>query len=130
MNARTSVFALGRVFLMIILVFVSKVDCQDNSQRRLPPARFAAEPEAGLKRSSAIVFRIKDAAFIRAYEDVVRILRGSNSCSEFFGGPAAVTVFNELAAEMTKIYSNESTGIRMYGPQTTIEIAGSSLHYR
>lgn len=60
-----------------------------------------------------------DSVLTSAYRDTLDILRNSNRCSEFFGGPAfAVHVFNQFIAGIRKDYFSRNIGIRMSGTTT------------
>ena len=112
----------GLSVMMSVLV-VQGARTQSTSGTRIRVQKFSDS-------SSQPVFQIRDNAYLIAYQDVVRILKAKNDCSDFFGGPDAVRAFNELAAEMRKRYSDDECAIRMYGPQTTVQNGDSSVHYR
>lgn len=65
-----------------------------------------------------------------AYYDTVSILSANNSCSDFFGGPAAVDVFNELVSRIRKETLSVGIGMRMLGPTTNIYDARTKKNYR
>ena len=65
-----------------------------------------------------------------AYYDTVSILSSNNACSDFFGGRAAVDVFNELVSRIRKEALSVGIGMRMLGPTTTVYDARTKTNYR
>jgi hypothetical protein len=65
-----------------------------------------------------------------AYYDTLSILRSNNPCSDFFGGPASVNVFNELVSKIRKDALPADIAIRMSGPTTNIHDVQSKRYYR
>lgn len=65
-----------------------------------------------------------------AYYDTVSILRSNNPCSDFFGGPASVGVFNELVSKIRKDALPVGIGMRMSGTTTHIHDARTKQSYR
>ncbi|MCM3874304.1 MAG: hypothetical protein ND895_26745 [Pyrinomonadaceae bacterium] len=65
-----------------------------------------------------------------AYYDTVNILGSNNPCSDFFGGPASVEVFNELVSKIGKSALSVGIGMRMSGSTTNIHNARTKMKYR
>ena len=65
-----------------------------------------------------------------AYYDTVSILSSNNPCSDFFGGPASVDIFNELVSKIRKDVLSVGIGMRMSGRTTNIHNARTKKHYR
>jgi hypothetical protein len=124
MRLRTKCVTLRLGFMLVmVLLVVPGARTQSTSVTSVPSQKFA-------ESSAAPAFHIKDEAYFIAYQDVVKILKDHNDCSDFFGGPDAVSAFRELALRMTKMYSNDEAAIRMHGRQTTVSRGGSGLRYR
>src|SRR6185312_7922180 len=66
----------------------------------------------------------------KAYLDVYSILRDSNECSEFFGGPAAIEVLNQLTRQLRPAYFDRSIGLRMTGRISYAMNDATRLSYR
>ena len=65
-----------------------------------------------------------------AYYDTVSILSSKNACSDFFGGPDSVEIFNELVSKIQKAVLSVGIGMRMSGPTTNIYDARTNKKYR
>jgi hypothetical protein len=65
-----------------------------------------------------------------AYYDTVSILRSNNSCSNFFGGPDSVSIFNELVSKIRKDSLPADIGMRMTGTTINIHDARTKKNYR
>lgn len=79
--------------------------------------------------SSPLISR--DKVFAAAFYDTLSILGTSNTCSDFFGGPAAsVHVFNELIGRVKKDYFSSSIGMRMSGSTTYVVDNRTRKEYR
>jgi hypothetical protein len=65
-----------------------------------------------------------------AYYDTLSILRSNNPCSDFFGGPDSVDIFNQLVSKIRKDVLSVKIGIRMSGSTTNIHDARTQKHYR
>lgn len=74
----------------------------------------------------------KDEALRDAYLDAYRILKGENSCSAFFGGPAAsLTVLNRMVGAIRKeVLDDEGVGMRMTGEVTYCKDSLTGVQYR
>jgi hypothetical protein len=73
----------------------------------------------------------RDKVFAAAYYDALSILGTSNTCSDFFGGPAAsVYVFNLLIGRVRKDYFSSSIGMRMSGATTNVVNDRTLREYR
>jgi hypothetical protein len=67
----------------------------------------------------------------RAYLDVYEILRESNSCSQFLGGPRAATgVLNSLYPRLKSAAVENNVGISMFGPVTLVTDSQTGGAYR
>jgi hypothetical protein len=65
-----------------------------------------------------------------AYYDTLSILNSNNPCSDFFGGPDVVEIFNELVSRIRKDVFAVGVGMRMSGAVTTIHDARTKKNYR
>jgi hypothetical protein len=65
-----------------------------------------------------------------AYYYTLSILSSNNSCSDFFGGPASVDIFNQLVSRIRKNFLSVGIGMRMSGPTTNIHDARTQKNYR
>ena len=65
-----------------------------------------------------------------AYLDSYTILRQSNSCSEFFGGPQAIEALNELTKQIRPAYLDRLVGLRMTGATTKVLNFTTGFKYR
>jgi hypothetical protein len=65
-----------------------------------------------------------------AYYDTLSILTSNNPCSDFFGGPDVVEIFNELVSRIRKDVFAVGVGMRMSGAVTTIHDARTKKDYR
>jgi hypothetical protein len=65
-----------------------------------------------------------------AYYDTLNILQSNNRCSDFFGGPTAAGIFNELISKIQKDSLAVGIGIRMSGLTTHIHDARTKKQYR
>jgi len=65
-----------------------------------------------------------------AYYDTLNILRSDNPCSDFFGGPASVDIFNQLVSRIRKSVFSVGIGMSMSGPTTNIHDARTKKNYR
>lgn len=65
-----------------------------------------------------------------AYYDTVSILMSNNRCSDFFGGPASVDVFNQLVSKIRKDVLSVGIAMRMSGATTNIYDARTKKNYR
>lgn len=65
-----------------------------------------------------------------AYYDTVSILGSNNPCSDFFGGPAAVGIFNELVSKIRKDALPAYIGMRMSGRTVHIHDQRTKKSYR
>jgi hypothetical protein len=65
-----------------------------------------------------------------AYLDSYSILKQSNSCSEFFGGPQAIEALNELTKQIRPAYLDRDVGLRMTGETTKVLNFRTGFKYR
>jgi hypothetical protein len=131
MIARRNISLVAVIWLIWIVSDTSTAKAQDAAAS--PHGQPILKNENTRARSNDRVtprFRIKDTAFVSAYRDVSRILQHQSTCSEFFGGLAAVEVLDQLAEQVTMSYTDEDIGIRMFGVSTVFHKNGSSLSYR
>ena len=99
-------------------------DSPDNA-RSIGEARVSGPPPAP---PSPLISR--DKVLASAYYDTVSILGSNNSCSDFFGGPDAVEIFDELVSKIRKDALSADIGMRMSGRTTNIHNARTKKHYR
>ena len=66
----------------------------------------------------------------KAYVDAYSILSQDNSCSEFFGGRAAITVLNQLIQQLQTASLDKEIGMRMRGRARMFVDADTGLSYR
>ena len=65
-----------------------------------------------------------------AYYATLAILSSQNPCSDFFGGPDSVGIFNELVSRIRKDAMSVGIGMRMSGLVTNIQDAKTNKNYR
>jgi hypothetical protein len=65
-----------------------------------------------------------------AYLDSYSILKHRNSCSDFFGGPQAIEVLNELTKQIRPAYLDRRVGFRMTGETTNVLNFRTGFKYR
>jgi hypothetical protein len=80
--------------------------------------------------STALPLVQEDKVFSSAYYDTVAILSADNRCSEFFGGPSTVDIFNQIIAKMRKDYLPANIGIRMSGTTASVINTQTNRAYR
>jgi hypothetical protein len=73
---------------------------------------------------------LKPSELERAYLDSFSILKGENSCSEFYGGPAAIAALNQLTQQIRPTHLDRRIGIRMTGESTIVTSAISHFTFR
>ncbi len=73
---------------------------------------------------------VEDKVLGSAYYDTVSILGSNNPCSDFFGGPASVEVFNELVSKIRKDTLSVGIAMRMSGNTINIHNARTNMKYR
>ena len=87
------------------------------------------EPKTNMKSEEEIVSHergpksqlvVEDNVFSSAYYDVVKILNSENRCSEFFGGPTTIDIFDRMVAQTQKNYLSANIGIRMSGKTANV----------
>src|ERR1043166_1522142 len=66
----------------------------------------------------------------KAYLDSYSILRETNSCSEFFGGPSSITALNDFVQQLRPTHLDKQVGIRMTGVTTIIRKVATGFSYR
>ena len=66
----------------------------------------------------------------QAYLDTYIILRERNSCSSFFGGPAAIEALNEMVKSIKPTVMDRRVGLRMEGESMTVINARNNFQYR
>ena len=66
----------------------------------------------------------------KAYLDAYSILKQDNSCSEFFGGPQAIGVLNQLTTQIRPSYLDRHVGLRMTGETTNVLNLRTGFKYR
>lgn len=65
----------------------------------------------------------EDKVFGAAYYDTLSILRSSNRCSDFFGGPSAAEIFHKLISNVRKGYYPRSVGMKLSRSVTVVDNA-------
>ncbi len=65
-----------------------------------------------------------------AYYDTLTILSSANACSDFFGGPESVNIFNQLVSRIRKSVLSVDIGVRMSGPTTNVHDSRTNKKYR
>jgi hypothetical protein len=65
-----------------------------------------------------------------AYYDTVSILSSNNPCSDFFGGPASVDIFNQLVSRIRKDVFAVGIAMRMSGATTNVHDARTKKNFR
>jgi hypothetical protein len=100
-----------------------------ETDRRLEsiPSRYNAEPLPELL-SLPIARKLTDLE--EAYLDSYSILKQDNTCSEFFGGPRAIEVLNELTKQIRPAYLDRRVGLRMMGETTSVLNFRTGFKYR
>ena len=66
----------------------------------------------------------------KAYLDSYSILSQTNSCSEFFGGPSAITALNDFVTQLRPTHLDKQVGIRMTGLTTIVTKPATGFSYR
>jgi len=66
----------------------------------------------------------------RAYLDVFSILSDDNSCSRFYGGPAATVALTALVGRLRSTYFDPHIAIRMKGDTTIFQDARTGFSFR
>ena len=66
----------------------------------------------------------------RAYLDSFSILKYENSCSEFYGGPAAIAALNQLTQQIRPTHLDRKIDIRMTGESMIVTSAVSNFTFR
>lgn len=93
-------------------------------------ARNVVEPTSVPVPSAPSPLISQDKVLGSAYYDAVSILGSNNPCSDFFGGPDSVEVFNELVSRIRKDELSVGIGMRMSGPTTNVYNARTKKNYR
>ena len=75
-------------------------------------------------------FISKDTTLSAAYYNALSILNTNNQCSDFFGGPSAMTVLNLLVGQARKDYFASSIAMRMHGETINGHDARTNTRYR
>jgi hypothetical protein len=66
----------------------------------------------------------------KAYLDAFSILNDDNSCSRFYGGPAAIEVLNRLTTQLATTHLENSIAVRMTGITTLAQNNSTGISYR
>ena len=91
------------------------------------PSRYNVEP---LPEPLSFPISRKLSDLEKAYLDSYSILKQDNSCSEFFGGPQAIEVLNELTKQIRPAYLDRHIGMRMKGETTLVLDFRTGFGYR
>lgn len=92
--------------------------------------RSVAEARPSVSPSAPSPLISEDKVLGSAYYDTLTILSSDNSCSDFFGGPEAVDIFNQLISKIQKSVLLVGIGMRMSGPTTNIHDFRTNKKYR
>lgn len=89
-------------------------------------------PAALLPRPTVLPFIkvLQTSQLQNAYLNAFEILSTENSCSRFFGGPAAAHVLNELAQQMKTTKLESKIAVRMNGNITIVRNLHFQISYR
>lgn len=91
------------------------------------PSRYNAEPPPELL-SLPVSGKLSDLE--EAYLDSYTILKQSNSCSDFFGGPHAIEALNQLTKQIRPAYLDRHVGFRMTGETMNVVNYNNGFKYR
>lgn len=72
----------------------------------------------------------EDKIVATAYYDTLSILSAPNECSDFFGGPDAIEIFNGFISRLRRGFFSSSIGIRMSGSTMNVVNAKTRKQYR
>lgn len=72
----------------------------------------------------------KDEKLRAAYQDALEILASNNQCSDFFGGPGVVEIFNQLISKARKGRYPKSVGMRLSGITVSVYDIPTKKTYR
>lgn len=108
----------AREFLFGMALVLVAIDVTAAKPEPKPPTK--PEDLESRERGSKIDLVLKDDVFSSAYYDVVKILNSANPCSDFFGGPTTVDIFDRMVAQTQKNYLSADIGIRMSGKAANI----------
>jgi hypothetical protein len=100
-------------------------DKRETEESFVPEAKPAPAP-------TPLDLKAEKVADAESYEDVFVILKGENSCSEFYGGPAkAVTAFNQFERQLRKApLGTGPVAVRMSGQYTNYHDHLTGASYR
>ena len=97
--------------------------CADDALRRSAPARIMVPLPSELIADDKVLESV--------YYNTLAILSTSNSCSDFFGGPATATeVFSLLMRQVRKDNLSPSIAMRMHGETISARNSRLNAHYR
>jgi hypothetical protein len=99
-----------------------------KSLRRVSEAHFALHPEPPQALSLRNVNRLTP--LDEAYLDAFSILKEDNTCSGFYGGPAAIEVLNQLKQQLKPTSLDSTVAVRMIGKTTSHTSLHEVLSYR
>jgi hypothetical protein len=130
--------ALGRCLILVAAIasVASIYGAGQNLRARLAdtdrwsesvPSRSNAEPLPELL-SLPVSGKLSDLE--EAYLDSYSILKQSNSCSDFFGGPQAIEALNQLTKQIRPAYLDRRVGFRMTGETTNVLNFRTGFKYR
>lgn len=104
-------------------ILIDRAECESDHPGAAPPTR----PVLPLPPPE---FRSKDLTLSAAYYNALSILSTNNQCSDFFGGPSAMTVLNLLVVQARKDYFSNTIAMRMHGETINGHDARTNTRYR
>lgn len=123
-------FLVGTALMSFLLTTVNAVS-QPVFSREMPGPETEDVTKARMNVTVAPTPLIsKDKILGSAYYDTLSILSSANPCSDFFGGPASVDIFNKLISKVRKGHFPASLGIQLSGSTINILNAETPGQYR
>lgn len=102
---------------------IDRSDCADDALRPSAPARIMVPLPSELISDDKVLESV--------YYNTLAILSTSNSCSDFFGGPATSTeVFGLLMRQVRKDFLSPAIAMRMHGQTINAKNTRLNAHYR
>ncbi len=80
--------------------------------------------------TAALPLIAKDRVLRTAYYDTVSILTSNNACSDFFGGPGVVDIFDQLISKARKEHFPRNIGMQLSGSTINVFNSDSKKAYR
>jgi hypothetical protein len=108
----------AREFLFGMALVLVAIDVTEGKPKPNLPGK--SENIESRERGAKTDLVLEDDIFSAASYDVVKILNSANRCSDFFGGPTTVDIFDRMVAQTQKNYVSADIGIRMSGKTETV----------